>query len=44
MALGNILTVICIAIPFWKQNDPQDTFNDFIIRVREKADHLDQGA
>ena len=33
MVIGTVLTLVCVAIPFWKKNDPEDTIRDSIVRV-----------
>ncbi|CAK8679840.1 claudin-7-like [Clavelina lepadiformis] len=32
MVIGTVLTLVCVAIPFWKKNDPEDTIRDSIVR------------
>lgn len=37
MGLGLLMNIICVALPSWKRNDPQDTVLDNIFRVSFKS-------
>lgn len=37
MGLGLLMNIICVALPLWKRNDPQDTVLDNIFRVSFKS-------
>ena len=34
LLVGTILTICCVALPYWKVNDPEDAIRDTIQRVR----------
>ena len=34
ITIGTVLSFVCVATPFWKINDPEDTARDTVFRVR----------
>ena len=33
ITIGTVLSLVCVATPFWKINDPEDTARDTVFQV-----------